>query len=132
MINTTYINGILDDLILNTSDPLYVGLSTTEPLLDELDPSGFTNITEPAAADYSRAPLYQADWDVAIGRTKTTINDIVFSAPVDAWGVVTHIAVFDQTSGEVIFTSPLIQTVNLTAGGDQLIIPAGTLTITFP
>jgi hypothetical protein len=132
MISTQNINQILDDLIGNLPDPLYVGLSTTAPVLDPTDPEGFTNITEPTAADYSRAPLFVADWDAAVDREKTTINDIVFSPPVDAWGLVTHVVVYDETAANVVFVASLIQAVNLTAGGDQLIIPAGTITIAFP
>lgn len=132
MISNQNINQVLEDLINNLPSPLYVGLSTTAPTLDPTDPEGFTNITEPTASDYARAPLFSTDWDFAVNREKTTINDIVFSPPADAWGLVTHVVVYDETAGNVVFTASLIQPVNLTAGGDQLIIPAGTLTLSFP
>ena len=124
MITTSSINAMLDSLI---TGPVQVALSTTKPLLSSTDPSGVIAVTEPTGGSYARVTLPLTGWEAAADRMKRTSTDITFPAPTGDWGSVGWVVIYSGT--EVIFFGALDRLVDVTAGGDQLNIPANTLSI---
>lgn len=97
--------------------------------------------TEVSAASYERvavacsmtnfAGTQGAGTTVAsTGTNGTTSNNVLieFPAPAEAWGVVTHMAIYDAaTSGNLLFYSPLANPKTINAGDDAPAYAPGTL-----
>lgn len=83
---------------------IYVGLSTADP---NADGSG---VAEPAAASYARLQTAAATWAAAAGGNRTVTNaaKLTFTKALEAWGTVTHAALFDAaTNGTFLGYAPL-------------------------
>jgi len=128
MFSDSVVNAMLNDIPATYGD-MEVGLSSTTPVV-----SGgvITNITEPSGGGYARASLPTGYWDLAANRTKITNTDIDFPAPTVDWGYVTHAVVYDASTGDALFYGQLTQSVNIIAGGQQLRIAAGTISLALP
>lgn len=129
MFSDSVANAMLNDIPVTYGD-MEVGLSTTTPVV-----SGgiITNITPPGnGIGYARPLLTPSDWNNAANRVKVTNKDIEFPNPTGDWGYITHVVVFDESTGTPLFYGQLTQAVNIVAGGKALRIPAGTISLALP
>jgi hypothetical protein len=124
-----YTNSALDALI-SAAGNMTVGLSTTQPVINNTIAALASNITEPTDTSYNRIPLTAANFAAASGRLKCTNTDITFPTPTGDWGSVGWVVVWSGTT--VVFFGDLTDQVNITAGGSAPVIPAGTLSIYLP
>ena len=122
-----YINTMLNTLRGSAT----VALSTTQPVLAMTGLIGATNITEPSSsAGYARQNLAASDWNAAANRILSTNVDITFPSATADWGEVGWVVVYSGT--RVVFFGELARKVNVVNGGDQVTIPAGTLSLYLP
>jgi hypothetical protein len=93
---------------------------------------GGTEVTGGSYARVDRPPL-DANWDAAVsgdGHTQNT-NAITFAAPTANWGVVSHTAQLDATSGGNFITWTALDVAKTVNNGDAAPnFPAGALDIT--
>ena len=128
MFSDSVVNAMLNDIPATYGD-MRVGLSKTTPVV-----SGgvITNVTEPSGGGYARAYLPTAFWSNATNRTKVTNADVDFTAPTADWGFVTHAVIYDESTGNPLFYGQLTQGINIVAGGQQVRIAAGTISLALP
>ena len=129
MLTDTFANLALDSLFPAAAE-LTVGLSTTRPALDATVAGGATNITEPTGGAYARVTITGASFAAAASRIKATSAAITFPAPSAAWGAVGWVVVWSGT--DVLLFGQLNEVIDVIADGDQIRIPAGTLSVSFP
>lgn len=123
-------NFLLDLLCRATVAPqvYYVALITSEPPTHFL---GGDELDEPTVAQYARA-AYANDpgtWSDRTGEMSNT-EDIEFPVVVDeVWPTINHWGLLDaEASGTLLFAGSFDAPIDL-AIGDQLVIPAGFLTL---
>lgn len=123
-------NFLLDLLRRATVAPqvFYVALITSEPPTHFL---GGDELDEPAVAQYARAsyPNDPGTWGEPTGEMSNT-QDIEFPVvATEPWPTINHWGVLDaEASGTLLFAGSFDSPIDL-AVGDQLVIPAGFLTI---
>jgi len=122
---------ILEHIFKNTSiftspSNVYISLHTA----DEGDNPDGTN--EVGAADYDRASTAPADWTVDGSDGLSTVdnaNVISFGDPQNNWGTITHVAVWDATTGgnPLTATFALNSSKTVDADTDEFTFEAGDL-----
>jgi len=125
-IRTTDVNYALDTLVTNWGT-LSVGLSTTQPVLSN---GAIVGYTEPVGGSYARVSMPTTAWNPASNRVKTNSVDLDFPSPTGTWGYIGYVVVFDGATP--VFYGTLTAPVNVVAGGQELRIGAGTLSVAFP
>lgn len=124
-----YNDNVLDALFggsaLSLPADYEVALSTTAPADDG------TNITEPVGNGYARVSVTNdlTTWNASSSGVKTNAIDISFPQATGSWGTITHFALIDQSSGDVIFTDVLV-TSKTVDNGDIFRFLSGDLEIT--
>ena len=98
----------------------YVGLFTADPTDTG---SGATEIT---GNNYSRV---SATFSVS-GNAATTSSAVEFSAATGSWGTISHIGIFDASSGGNLIAHSSLTASKAIASGDVFRIPTGDLDIT--
>jgi len=118
---------LLDHVLTNTAytppTDLYIGLFTTDPL----DAGTGTEVTGGAYAR-QKATFGAAS---APGGTSTTTADITFPIATTDWGTITHVGVFDDTTGGNLLLHGALETARTINTDNQLIILTGELTVVF-
>jgi hypothetical protein len=76
-----------------TMPTAYVGLSTTTPNGTD------GNVTEPSGNAYARVTTSGATWTTASAGAIDSAAAITFPTATGNWGTVTHVVVYDATSG---------------------------------
>lgn len=90
---------LLDHVLGNSAYPapatVYVGLSTTAPLDDG------SNFTEPVGGAYARVAVTNnlTNWPAAVSGTKQNGTTVTFAEATLAWGLISHVGIFDAPSG---------------------------------
>lgn len=100
-----------------------IALSTSAP-----NPDG-TGGTEPAAASYSRITTLPADWT----RTGNDMQNNArkdFPEAAESWGTITHIVLFDASSGNPIAFGALPSSQSV-ASGQQPYFDANDITVRY-
>ena len=98
----------------------YVGLFTADPTDTG---SGATEIT---GNNYSRV---SATFSVS-GATATTTAAVEFAAATGSWGTISHIGIFDASSGGNLIAHSALTASKAIASGDVFRIPTGDIDIT--
>jgi hypothetical protein len=98
----------------------YVGLFTADPTDTG---SGATEIT---GNNYSRV---SATFSVS-GATATTTAAVEFAAATGSWGTISHIGIFDASSGGNLIAHSALSASKAIGTGDVFRIPTGDLDIT--
>lgn len=98
----------------------YVGLFTADPTDTG---SGATEIT---GNNYSRV---SATFSVS-GNAATTSSAVEFSAATGSWGTISHIGIFDASSGGNLIAHSSLTASKAIASGDVFRIPTGDIDIT--
>ena len=98
----------------------YVGLFTADPTDTG---SGATEIT---GNNYSRV---SATFTVS-GNAATTSAAVEFSAATGSWGTISHIGIFDASSGGNLIAHSALTASKAIASGDVFRIPTGDIDIT--
>lgn len=98
---------------------VYVGLFTSSP---SEDGSG----TEVSGGSYAR----QSGAFTTSGNTATTSAAIEFPTATAAWGTITHIGIYDASSGGNLLAYAALTASKAIASGDVFRIPAGDIDIT--
>ena len=119
-------NEILDHLFGKgsyTPPTIYVGLSTANPADDA------SGLTEPSGNSYARVATAGADWNAASGGTIDNANEISFPEASGSWGMLTHFALFDATSGGNMLAHGSLSVSKSISSGDTVKFAAGDLDI---
>jgi hypothetical protein len=119
-------NEVLDHLFGkgNYAPPtIYVALSTADPGDDG------SGISEPSGDGYARAATAAIDWSAAAGGTLTNADAIEFPEAADAWGTVTHFALFDAAAGGNLLAHGALSESKAIGAGDIARFAAGDLDI---
>ena len=132
MWTTWFTNSVLDTAITSVAGNLQVALSTTEPEIDDTAATGVYNVTDPSGGAYARQALNTTAWAASTDRIKETNAAITFPAATADWGTVTHIVVYRVSDGKCVFVGALDEELEVLAGGDNLVIPAGLITLALP
>lgn len=128
-ISTYHTNAALD-AIVTTAGTITIALSTTEPIADDTNPAGVSNVTEPSGGDYARVSLPTSGWGAASDRIKATIADVAFPNPTADWGTISHIVAY--SGSRCVFVGPLDDEIEVLASGNSVTIPAGTISLSLP
>lgn len=115
------------DHIVSIYGDMDLGLSITNPSISN---GSITNILEPTGSSYNRASVLANDWAAAANRTKTNQEDILFPAPLEDWGNIGYVVLYN--GGTPVITAALTSSVNIQAGGKQVRIPANSISIILP
>ncbi len=105
------------------ADPIYVGISSTDPT---------TTVTEPTDTAYARVAVANDDteWSQPEGHTKTNLNDLLFPAAVNDWGTLAYVFLADGPTGTAsLYASDTLTTPQTILAGDILQIPVGGLVV---
>ena len=132
MWTTWFTDSVLDNAISAVAGNLQVALSTTEPEIDDTVASGVSGVTEPSGGSYARQTLNTTAWDASADRIKETNAAITFPVATADWGTVTHIVVYRVSDGKCVFVGALDEELEVLSGGDNLVIPAGLITLALP
>lgn len=84
--------------------------------------------TEVTGGSYARVAIAAASFNVAAAGSITTNADITFPTASANWGTVTHIAVFDNTTGGNMLWHGILTASKTVDNGDVFKITAGNLT----
>lgn len=131
MSKSNYLENEILDHILGGGDytrpaTVYIGLSTADP-----GEAGAT-LAEPSGNNYSRVSVTNnsTNFPAASGGVKSNGTDITFPTPSGSWGTVTHVVVFDASSGgNMLFWGALTVSKAINTD-DDVVFPATTLTFT--
>lgn len=129
MYTTATVNTMLDTAV-TAWGTLSIALSTTVPVIDDAAASGVSGVTEPSGGSYARVSLPTTSWAAAADRIKATNADVTFAAPTGDWGTVVAIVAYSGTTAR--FIALLDEEFTITNGGDNLVIPSGTISIALP
>ncbi len=120
-------NALLDHLTGETSytqpTNLYVALSTADPL-----DSG-SGLTEPSGNGYARELIN--NWDSASSRTIQNTDIISFTEATGSWGVLTHFAILDNSSGGNMIAHGSLSISQTIADGDNASFQAGDIDVSW-
>ena len=105
------------------SPSVYIGLSSSEP---NDDGSG---LNEPDSSSYSRVRTYAEDWDSAFNGCIENVKKIFFPLAVENWGLMTHFALFDATTGGNMIVYGTVSPSKNISSGQIPKFPAGELMI---
>lgn len=106
-----------------TPPTIYLALSTADPGDDG------AGISEPSGDGYARAATAAIDWSSAAGGTLTNADAIEFPEAADAWGTVTHFALFDAALGGNLLAHGALSQSKTIDAGDSARFAAGDLDI---
>ena len=98
----------------------YVGLFTADPT------DTGSGATEISGNNYSRV---SATFSVS-GATATTTAAVEFSAATGSWGTISHIGIFDASSGGNLIAHSALSASKAIGTGDVFRIPTGDLDVT--
>jgi len=118
---------IRDWMSQNTSMPatptdLYVGLHTSDPT----DSPGGT--TEVSAADYSRVGVpCPGGWATPTTNSFENANVVNFGTTTNSWGSVSHVALYDASTGGNALATFALNSTNSISSGEDVTFPAGQL-----
>lgn len=107
-----------------TTPTCYVALSTADPLDDA------SGLAEPSGNNYARKSTAGTDWGTASGGSITNSNAITFNQASGSWGTITHVALFDNSTGGNMLAHGQLTASKAITTGDTLQFPASNLTIT--
>ncbi len=119
-------NEILDHLFGKggySPPTIYVGLSTADPGDDG------SGLSEPSGDGYARVATSPADWSAACEGALTNNDAIEFPEAADAWGTVTHFALFDAAWGGHVLAHGALAEPKAIDSGDGARFAAGDLEI---
>ena len=102
---------------------IYVGLSAADPGDDG------TGLSEPSGDGYARLATSAADWSAASEGALTNADAIEFPEAADAWGTVTHFALFDAAGGGHVLAHGALAEPKVIDSGDGARFAAGDLEI---
>jgi hypothetical protein len=105
---------------------IYVAASTADPTEDG------SGLAEPSGNNYSRVSTAAADWNAATlgAGTLTNANAINFPVASGSWGTITHVALYDASSGGNLLYKGAISPSQAIGTANQLVILAGQFTVT--
>lgn len=121
-----FLDGLLGGTNVNFSAKPYIGLMKSAP-------SDNSTGTEVSGTNYSRIQVGgSGQGNFTVGNTGTASNNGAFTFPdaQSAWGVVTHVALFDSASGGNLLVYATLNTSADVQNGDIFKIPASGFTIT--
>lgn len=107
-----------------TAPTIYVGLSSTAPADDG------TGVTEPLGGGYARVATASTDWNSASGGQITNANGITFPQATADWGTMSHIVLYDASSGGNLLAYAALTTAKTVQNGDTAQFAVGDITIT--
>lgn len=104
---------------------IHIAASTADPGEDG------STIAEPSGNNYSRVSTSPSDWNSATlgAGTLTNANAINFPVASGSWGTITHIALFDASSGGNLLYKGSISPTKAIGNTDQLVFAAGAVTV---
>lgn len=91
------------------------------------DPGNDASANEVAAGDYSRAETAAADWSVT-GSGPTHVenaNEIQFSTATSDWGTISHVSLWDASTGGNALWQGELDTSRTVNTDDRLVFPVG-------
>ena len=89
---------------------IYIALSTSDPGSDG------STISEPSGGGYSRKQISIANLTLS-NRMINIATTFTFNTPTASWGTITHVAIFDaSTGGNFLGSSSLSTSYNITSG----------------
>lgn len=122
-LETAVLNATLRGVAYSSPANVYVGLYTA-------DPTDAGGAGEVSGGSYARVTVSTGGGFTApAGGATQNVADVVSPAATGVWGVITHVAIFDASSGgNLLYHGPLVtpKTVN---PGDTFRFPAGTLIV---
>jgi hypothetical protein len=117
-------NAILNAVLRNTSytspSQVYIALFTS-------DPTDAGTGTEVTGGGYARQPI---TFNAPSNGLVTNSADILFPVATASWGTVTHIGIYDASTGGNLLFHGALTTSKTISTDDQLKIAAGDITIT--
>lgn len=120
-----FLNRSMDEIFDTTKHDYYLALSTTAPAANG------TGITEPSTSGTGYTRMKIANFTDSAKGVVTNAESIIFPETTNAWGVVTHYAVFDAlTGGHPLYSDALKNSRPLTGPVMQLTFLAGELKMT--
>ena len=133
MSKSDYLENALLNLVFSRASilvpaTLHIALYTAAPS----DAGGGTEVSTGGGSNYSRAAATNNStvWPAAFQGTKSNGQAINFPTPSTSWGTVTHVGVFDQSSGGNLLRWAALtipKTINI---GDTVTFPSSSLVFT--
>ena len=100
---------------------IYVALSTADPTDDG------SGLAEPSGGNYAR--VLHNTWTTASGGSLSNNGAITFNTATAAWGTITHVAIFDASTGGNMLCHGALDTSKAVNNGDTAEFADGDLTI---
>jgi hypothetical protein len=107
-----------------TKPTAYLAASTADPTDDA------SGIAEPSGNGYARVETEGADWNAAASGSVTNANAITFPEASGNWGTISHVALYDASTGGNMLVHGVLDAPQAIASGEVLRVPAGDATLT--
>jgi hypothetical protein len=114
------LNAVLRNTTYTSPSQVYVALFTS-------DPTDAGTGTEVTGGGYARQPV---TFNAPSNGQVTNASDILFPVATASWGTVTHIGIYDASTGGNLLFHGVLTTSKTISTDDQLKIAAGDITIT--
>ena len=126
---SNYLEGKILDLTLRGQ--AFTPPATVHVALFSTDPTDAGSGTEISGNAYARAAVSTSGgFSAPSGGASNNLADITFPAATGTWGTITHVAIFDASSGGNLLYHGALQTPKIVNAGDTLRLPAGDLIVT--
>lgn len=102
----------------------YLAASTADPTDDG------SGVAEPSGNGYARVSTAGADWNAAASGSIDNANAITFPEASGSWGTITHVALYDASTGGNMLAHGALDSSQAIASGEVLRVPAGDATLT--
>lgn len=128
------IDHVFRGLTYSLPGAIYVGLHSASPADaggNEISGNAYARASlSPSASNWQSTNGTTAGASTGTGGQTQNANQIAFPTPTASWGVITHFAIFDaSTGGNMLFWAPLTITKTINQG-DSVSFASGTLTVT--
>jgi hypothetical protein len=114
------LNAVLRNTAYTSPSQVYIALFTS-------DPTDAGTGTEVTGGGYARQPI---TFNAPSNGQVTNAADILFPVATASWGTVTHIGIYDASTGGNLLFHGALTTSKTISTDDQLKIAAGDITIT--
>lgn len=128
MSKSNYLENKVLDHVLGGSDftrpaTVYIALSTADP------GEAGSGIAEPSGNNYARLAVTNnaTNFPAAASGAKSNGTALTFATPSGSWGVVTHVAIFDASSGGNMLYYGALTASQTISSGNEVSFPIGEL-----
>lgn len=123
------LDAILRGVTFTSPSSTYLSLHTSAGATESTADWAATELTG-AAVNYARKQALTSEWTAASGGASSTNASLAFAAAGSNWGTITHLGIWDASSGGNLLFYVALPASRIINNGDVATITSGNLTVT--